>query len=107
MEMPEQQQGKLVNGLRELYVSAIANGVWQGALPTNTPKGFPLTHDILKGLGTPDLGAPDNDEAFEEDLEGLRLKMMIKEGENAYPVPGMSARPFANGIGLPSRHCRR
>lgn len=87
VEMLEQQQEKLVNGIRELYARAISSGSWTGAPLQNTPKGYPLTHDILERLGFLRLGPHDEIEPFEENTDILRQRMMIKQEENPYPTP--------------------
>lgn len=85
--MLEQQQEKLVNATRELYTRAVDGGRWPGQPLQVTPKGYPLTHDILERLGLLKLGSQD-DGTFEEDTEILRQKMMIiKQEENPYSTP--------------------
>lgn len=87
VEMLEQQQEKLVNATRELYTRAVDGGRWPGQPLQVTPKGHPLTHDILERLGLLRLG-PQDDGTFEENTEILRQKMMIiKQEENPYLTP--------------------
>ena len=95
VEMLEQQQEKLVNGIRELYVRAISSGSWTGAPLQNTPKGYPLTHDILERLGFLRLGPHDEIEPFEENTDILRQRMMIKQEENPYPTPISTKSEFS------------
>ena len=85
--MLEQQQEKLVNAIRELYNRLERNESWPGSPLEKTPKGFPLTHDILERLGMLRLGPDEFDEPFEEDPDVLRRKMVVKPEENAYPTP--------------------
>ena len=95
VEMLEQQQEKLVNGIRELYVRAINSGSWTGAPLQNTSKGYPLTHDILERLGFLRLGPHDEIEPFEENTDILRQRMMIKQEENPYPTPISTKSEFS------------
>lgn len=86
--MLEQQQEKLVNATRDLYIRAVKGETWPGAPLQATTKGYPLTHDILERLGLLKLG-PQDEGAFEEDTERLRQNMIrtIKQEENQYPTP--------------------
>ncbi|KAL2039534.1 hypothetical protein N7G274_007806 [Stereocaulon virgatum] len=88
VEMLEQQQEKLVNATRDLYIRAVKGETWPGAPLQTTTKGYPLTHDILERLGLLKLG-PQDEGGFEEDTERLRQNMMrtIKQEENQYPTP--------------------
>ena len=111
--MLEQQQEKLVNATRELYTRAVDGGRWPGQPLQVTPRGYPLTHDILERLGLLRLG-PQDDGTFEENTEILRQKMMIiKQEENPYPTPAttqselspvespnyeLTSRSFVDGI---------
>ena len=95
VEMLEQQQEKLVNGIRELYARAISSGNWTGAPLQNTPKGYPLTHDILERLGFLRLSPQDEIEHFEENTDILRQRMMIKQEENPYPTPISTKSEFS------------
>ena len=95
VEMLEQQQEKLVNGIRELYARAISSGSWTGAPLQNTPKGYPLTHDILERLGFLRLSPQDEIERFEENTDILRQRMMIKQEENPYPTPISTKSEFS------------
>ena len=93
--MLEQQQEKLVNGIRELYARAISSGNWTGAPLQTTPKGYPLTHDILERLGFLRLSPQDEIEHFEENTDILRQRMMIKQEENPYPTPISTKSEFS------------
>ena len=97
VEMLEQQQEKLVNAIRELYARAVTSGSWTGPPLQATPKGYPLTHDILERLGMLRLGSHDEIAPFEEDTEILRQKMMmtIKQEENPYPTPITTQSEFS------------
>ena len=80
VEMLEQQQGQLVQGLQEMYHRMLAAQQWQGpALSEAT--GQPLTHDILFALGLLEKKHDGSEETipFEEDCEKLQARM-IAEG---------------------------
>lgn len=93
--MLEQQQEKLVNAIRELYARAISSGNWTGDPLQNTPKGYPLTHDILERLGFLRLSPHDEIVPFEENTNILRQRMMIKQEENPYPTPISTKSEFS------------
>lgn len=79
VEMLEQQQSQLVQGLQEMYHRMLAANMWDG--PTlSEATGHPLTHDILLALGLLEK-RQDSDEtiAFEEDVEKLQARL-IAEG---------------------------
>ena len=79
MEMLEQQQEQLVNGLRELYIRATKHQGWKGAPLQNSSNGHPLTHDILERLGALKLDNQINDHHFEEDLDVLQQNLKAEE----------------------------
>lgn len=80
VEMLEQQQGQLVQGLQDMYHRMQATQLWQG--PTlSEATGKPLTHDILSALGLLEKKHDDSEETitFEEDCEKLQARL-IAEG---------------------------
>ena len=79
VEMLEQQQQQLVNGLQELYDIVISNRGWKGSLLKDSSNGRPLTHDILERLGALKLESSVEVERFEEDLDALRQKIALDE----------------------------
>lgn len=93
--MLEGQQEKLVNALRELYVRNLNHKGWPGPALQTSSKGFPLTHDILERLGLLRLDDHGDCEAFEDDPEKLRRRMMIKDEEHAFPTPSTTQSEFS------------
>ena len=85
VEMLEQQQTQLVNGLRELYQRSIEADNWMGAPLKTAPNGFPLTHDILERLGALKVESTDDYEPFEDDFEALQQKAYGQEHEIMSP----------------------
>lgn len=79
VEMLEQQQQQLVNGLQELYDIVVTNRGWKGSLLKDSTNGRPLTHDILERLGALKLESSVEVERFEEDLDVLRQKIALDE----------------------------
>ncbi|MCJ1471241.1 hypothetical protein MMC07_009889, partial [Pseudocyphellaria aurata] len=79
VEMLEQQQQQLVNGLQELYDIVISNRGWKGGLLKDSTNGRPLTHDILERLGALKLESNVEAERFEEDLDVLQQKIALDE----------------------------
>ena len=75
VEMLEQQQQQLVNGLHELYDIVITNRGWKGAPLADAANGHPLTHDILERVGALKLDSDVKLGKFEEDLDALRQKL--------------------------------
>jgi hypothetical protein len=69
VEMLEQQQVWLVNGLQELYRRAQDNEGWTGEALKLEPNGHPLTHDLLTRLGALD---HTKGEHFEENPETMQ-----------------------------------
>lgn len=81
VEMLEQQQQQLVNGLREFYLRALDNQGWIGPPLKDEPHGFPLTHDILSRLGALKVDTPDRCDSFEDDFSALKdLAIAKSEG---------------------------
>ena len=93
--MLEQQQEKLVNALQDMYHRSLKKKAWPGPALQTTAKGNPLTHDILERLGLLKLDDQGGFEAFEEDADVLRQKMIIKEEEHAYPTPTTTQSEFS------------
>lgn len=76
VEMLEQQQSQLVQGLQEMYHRMLAANMWDG--PTlSEATGHPLTHDILAAMGLLEK-KHDSDEtiAFEDDVEKLQARLI-------------------------------
>ncbi|KAJ5594516.1 uncharacterized protein N7459_000724 [Penicillium hispanicum] len=69
VEMLEQQQAWLVNGLQELYRRTTEGEGWPGDLLKPEPNGHPLTHDLLTRLGALDHR---KGERFEENPEAMQ-----------------------------------
>jgi hypothetical protein len=69
VEMLEQQQAWLVNGLQELYRRNLEGEGWPGEQLKLEPNGHPLTHDLLMRLGALD---GSKGERFEEHPEALQ-----------------------------------
>ncbi|KAJ5124656.1 uncharacterized protein N7515_008481 [Penicillium bovifimosum] len=72
VEMLEQQQTWLVNGLQELYRRNIEGEGWPGEHLKLEPNGQPLTHDLLMRLGALD---GSKGERFEENPEALQQEL--------------------------------
>ncbi|KAI9894716.1 MAG: hypothetical protein M1814_002072 [Vezdaea aestivalis] len=51
VEMLEAQQSKLVQGVQRLHQRVMKGEPWPGPLLDESQHGYPLTHDILSGLG--------------------------------------------------------
>lgn len=77
VEMLEQQQGQLVQGLQEMYHRMLAAQQWQGPVLSEAT-GHPLTHDILCALGLLEKKSDGSDETipFEEDCEKLQARLI-------------------------------
>ncbi|GLA31463.1 hypothetical protein AnigIFM63326_010135 [Aspergillus niger] len=69
VEMLEQQQTWLVNGLQEMYRRALEGEGWPGEPLKCEPNGHPLTHDLLTRLGALD---QTKGERFEENTEAMQ-----------------------------------
>ncbi|KAL4864988.1 hypothetical protein BDV12DRAFT_175395 [Aspergillus spectabilis] len=67
VEMLEQQQTWLVNGLQQLYRRLLDGEGWQGEPLKCEPNGHPLTHDLLTQLG-----ALDKSKHFEESADAMQ-----------------------------------
>ena len=76
VEMLEQQQLQLVNGLQELYERLINNQGWEGAPLDTSNNGHPLTHDILERLGALKLESQINYEVFEDNVDAMRRRLI-------------------------------
>ncbi|OKL63016.1 hypothetical protein UA08_02048 [Talaromyces atroroseus] len=72
VEMLEQQQVWLVNGLQELYRRAQEGEGWTGEPLKAESNGHPLTHDLLTRLGALD---HTKGEQFEENVESMQQKL--------------------------------
>ncbi|KAJ5162414.1 hypothetical protein N7492_007806 [Penicillium capsulatum] len=72
VEMLEQQQVWLVNGLQELYRRSIEGEGWPGDRLKAEPNGHPLTHDLLTRLGALD---QTKGEHFEEQPEAMQREL--------------------------------
>lgn len=79
VEMLEQQQQQLVDGLQVLYDIVINEEGWKGAPLKKSKNGYPLTHDILERLRVLKTDSDmDIQGGFEEDLEALRRRLAAK-----------------------------
>lgn len=80
VEMLEQQQSQLVNGLQEMYKRLLNADAWEGDTLSEA-NGHPLTHDILSALGLLESKQDGSGEMemFEEDCEKLQSRL-ISEG---------------------------
>lgn len=72
VEMLEQQQVWLVNGLQEMYRRAQEGEGWDGEPLKAETNGHPLTHDLLTRLGALDHS---KGEQFEEDVELMQQRL--------------------------------
>lgn len=75
VEMLEQQQLQLINGLQELYRRAASGQGWEGPLLTEHGGGRPLTHDILNSLGVLHQEPNSPSESF-EDLDIMQHRII-------------------------------
>lgn len=80
VEMLEQQQGQLVQGLQAMYHRMLAAQLWQGPALSEVT-GHPLTHNILSALGLLEKKHDGSDETipFEEDTDKLQA-CLIADG---------------------------
>ena len=85
VEMLEQQQNQLVNGLQELYALVISRASWKGAPLKESANGHPLTPDILDRLGVLKLDWNVGAEAFDENLSVLRQKLTTETNTGMPP----------------------
>ena len=85
VEMLEQQQNQLISGLQELYALVISSASWKGAPLKESVNGHPLTHDILERLGVLKVDLNVGTEAFEEDLDVLRQRLMLETNTEIPP----------------------
>lgn len=76
--MLEQQQEKLVAGLRELYSRLESGQSWPGEALRRAQGGYPLTHDILERLNLlhPSGDNNSNYEGFEEDCRRMQQNIL-------------------------------
>ncbi|EED14081.1 C6 transcription factor (Fcr1), putative [Talaromyces stipitatus ATCC 10500] len=72
VEMLEQQQIWLVNGLQEMYRRTQEGEGWIGEPLKTEPNGHPLTHDLLTRLGALDHS---KGEHFEDNVESMQQKL--------------------------------
>lgn len=77
VEMLEQQQGQLVQGLQEMYHRMLARQAWQGP-SLSEATGQPLIHDILSALGLLEKKSNGSEETvpFEKDCEKLQARLI-------------------------------
>lgn len=99
VEMLEQQQQQLVNGLQELYDIVISHRGWTGSLLKDSTNGRPLTHDILERLGALKLESNVEGDRFEEDLDVLRQKIALDEANS--PRNGSTDSDFQSQTAFP------
>ena len=76
VEMLEQQQLQLVNGLQELYKRSVSGRTWTGPVLQDPGNGRPLTHDILETLGVLKQRTRSKLGSFEEDLDVMQRKLV-------------------------------
>ena len=76
VEMLEQQQVQLVNGLHELYKQVITGQSWEGPLLSDSGNGRPLTHDILNSLGVLHAENQSTSGGFEDDLDTMQQRLL-------------------------------
>lgn len=76
VEMLEQQQLQLVNGLQELYERLVNDQGWKGSPLENSNNGHPLTHDILDRLGALKLDSQISYEVFEDNVDAMRKRLL-------------------------------
>ncbi|KAL2843794.1 hypothetical protein BJX68DRAFT_243654 [Aspergillus pseudodeflectus] len=113
VEMLEQQQTWLVNGLQELYRRLLDGEGWQGEPLKCEPNGHPLTHDLLMQLGALDSR---KHERFEESADALQSELWrhsaghmqrqdssdtSSESAHSPIVPPQFSDPFASRTALP------
>ncbi|KAJ5152888.1 uncharacterized protein N7482_009366 [Penicillium canariense] len=92
VEMLEQQQAWLVNGLQELYRRSIEGEGWPGDLLKPEPNGHPLTHDLLKRLGALDHS---KGERFEENPEAMQHELWRNGMQRQESTDGSSDSPHS------------
>lgn len=107
VEMLEQQQTWLVNGLQELYQRLLKSDGWQGEPLKCESNGQPLTHDLLTQLGALDSS---KHERFEEHPETMQQELWKQnaghmqrqdstdtssESPHSPPLPPHFSDPFA------------
>lgn len=109
VEMLEQQQQWLVNGLQELYRRTRDGEGWPGEPLKTEANGHPLTHDLLTRLGALDQS---KGERFEEDTEALQRdlwrqsQMQAQETSDdssdvAYSPTAPNSAHFGGGLNRP------
>ena len=76
VEMLEQQQVQLVNGLHELYKLVLNGQAWEGPLLNDSGNCRPLTHDILDSLGVLQSDNQSNSGGFEDDLDMMQQRLL-------------------------------
>ncbi|WPG98052.1 Hypothetical protein R9X50_00083600 [Acrodontium crateriforme] len=79
VEMLEQQQGQLVQGLQVMYRQLRTANAWKKAKLEET-NGQPLTHDILAAL---EVLEPFSEDHFEEDTEKLQQRLISQGSGDA------------------------
>jgi len=77
VEMLEQQQGQLVNGLQETYHRLLEAELWPGS-PLLENEGHPLTHDILCRLEIIKAKKEGEKDTFEDDCGRLQQRLLAQ-----------------------------
>lgn len=83
-EMLEQQQERMVAGLREIFKRAQAGKPWTGKDLPLSHSGVPLTHDILADLDvlTSNSGDANEVKTFEEDPQKMQAQLYAQGAES-------------------------
>ena len=80
MEVLEQQNRQLREGLEKLYRRAVETGGWVGPALDLAPNGRPRIHNILERLGCAEVGKTSPSEHLEEEnVEVLQVKLAKQE----------------------------
>lgn len=110
VEMLEQQQAWLVNGLQELYRRSLEGESWPGEALKTESNGHPLTHDLLTRLGALDHTKgehfEENPDAMQQDLwrNGMQRQESSDGSSEAHsPIARsrFSSDAFSNSQTLP------
>ena len=96
VEMLEQQQSQLVNGLQELYRRTQSGQGWTGSPLKESTGGHPLTHDILERLGALQIDPSGRRESFEENL-ALMQRQLFEAGAAPMQRQGSDASGSDSG----------
>ena len=76
VEMLEQQQAQLVDGLQELYRRLVAGEAWTGSPLVGSNNGHPLTHDILQAVGAFNHDSANEYDDFEDNLNTMQQRLL-------------------------------